>query len=273
MQAKIVNELRSIEHQFKVKIVYACESGSRAWGFPSQTSDYDVRFIYRHPPDWYLSIFEKRDVIEMPLGKILDINGWDFRKMLRLLHKGNTPLQEWLCSPIVYRTSDAVITAVTELAYKAFRPESACHHYLSMAKKKIMLIRSGKDAPVKAYLYALRPILCCRWIITNQTQPPMRIDDLLAKFPPCGEVRLAIGHLLEIRQKSTETDTVECGMQNVKYRIPNSDNVPNSDSLMQVLCEFLDSELQELSQRIPKNSPKTDLQAFDELFKTVVMNA
>ncbi len=166
---------------------------------------------------------------------------------------------------IVYRTSDAVMTAVTELAYKAFRPESACHHYLSMAKKKIMLIRSGKDAPVKAYLYALRPILCCRWIITNQTHPPMRIDDLLAKFPPCGEVRLAIDHLLEIRQRSAETDTMEFG--------DNSGEIPHSDALMAVLVEFLDTELKELSQKIPKNSPKMELQAFDELFKTVVMNA
>ncbi len=251
MQVKIANELRAIERQFQVKIVYACESGSRAWGFPSQTSDYDVRFIYKHPPDWYLSIFEKRDVIEMPLDKVLDINGWDFRKMLRLLYKGNTPLQEWLCSPIVYRTSDTVMNAVTDLAYKAFRPESACHHYLSMAKKKTMLIQSGTDAPVKAYLYALRPILCCRWIIANQTQPPMRIDDLLAKFLPRGKVRLAVDHLMEARESGAETDTI---------------------ALIPVLVEFLGAELKELSQQIPPKAPRAEVQAFDELFKTVVMN-
>ncbi len=251
MQAKILNELRSIERQFQVKIVYACESGSRAWGFPSQTSDYDVRFIYAHPSDWYLSIFEKRDVIEMPLDKVLDINGWDFRKMLRLLYKGNTPLQEWLCSPIVYRTSDTVMSAVTDLAYKAFRPESACHHYLSMAKKKTLQIQSGTEAPVKAYLYALRPLLCCRWIIANQTQPPMRIDDLLAKYLPRGELRLAIDHLLEIRQRGDETDRI---------------------ALMPVLDEFLNAELKELSQRIPPNPPRAEMQTFDEVFREVVMN-
>ena len=188
----------------------------------------------------------------MPLDKILDINGWDFRKMLRLLHKGNTPLQEWLCSPIVYRSSDAVMKAVKDLASKAFRPESACHHYLSMAKKKTILIRSGTDAPIKAYLYALRPLLCCRWIIAKSTQPPMRIDDLLAKYLPDGELRLAIDHLMEAHQNGAETATI---------------------ALMPVLDEFLDTELKELLQRIPQNPPREKLQAFDELFKTVVMNA
>jgi len=251
MQVKILNELHAIECQFQVKIVYACESGSRAWGFPSQTSDYDVRFIYRHPPDWYFSIFEKRDVIEMPSDKVLDINGWDFRKMLRLLYKGNTPLQEWLCSPIVYQTSNTVMTAVTDLACNGFRPESACHHYLSMAKKKTIQIGSDADAQIKACLYALRTILCCQWIIANQTQPPMRIHDLLAEFLPHGEVRLAIDNLLKARQRAGETDRI---------------------ALVPVLDEYLNAQLKALPQQIPPNPPKAEKQAFDEVFRKVVMN-
>jgi len=251
MQARIINELDTIERRFQVKIVYACESGSRAWGFPSQTSDYDVRFIYRHPPNWYLSILEKRDVIEMPLGKILDINGWDFRKMLRLLYKGNTPLQEWLCSPIVYRTSHTVMTALAELARNVFRPESACHHYLSIAKKKAIQIRSGADAPIKAYLYALRTLLCCQWIIANQTQPPMRIQDLLAQFLPCGEVRRAIDSLMQARKSAGEIDRI---------------------ALMPVLDEYLNEGLQTLPQQIPPNPPRAEILTFDEVFRKVVIN-
>ncbi|MBJ8192298.1 nucleotidyltransferase domain-containing protein, partial [Bacillus cereus] len=54
----ILRELRALEQAEQVRIVYACESGSRAWGFPSQDSDYDVRFIYVRPVEWYLSIID-----------------------------------------------------------------------------------------------------------------------------------------------------------------------------------------------------------------------
>jgi predicted nucleotidyltransferase len=103
MREKIHAYLRDIETREEIRILYACESGSRAWGFPSIDSDYDVRFIYLHPRDWYLSIDlqQKRDVIECSVDHHLDINGWDLRKALQLLRKGNPPLMEWLGSPIV----------------------------------------------------------------------------------------------------------------------------------------------------------------------------
>lgn len=105
MYAEILARLEQIEKDEDVTIFYACESGSRAWGFPSADSDYDVRFIYVRPRDWYLSIDveEKRDVIERPINDALDISGWDLRKALKLLRKSNPPLLEWLSSPIVYK--------------------------------------------------------------------------------------------------------------------------------------------------------------------------
>ena len=102
MEQLIHSRLIEIEAKNAIKIVYACESGSRAWGFPSANSDYDVRFIYIRPVDWYLSIYEKRDVIEYPIDEQLDISGWDLKKALQLLRKTNPPLLEWLGSPIVY---------------------------------------------------------------------------------------------------------------------------------------------------------------------------
>src|SRR5437879_13444130 len=101
MNNQISDELLAIEERERVRILYACESGSRAWGFPSADSDYDVRFIYVHRPEWYLSVFEKRDVIERPLKDCLDLSGWDIKKALQLLRKSNAPLLEWLGSPIV----------------------------------------------------------------------------------------------------------------------------------------------------------------------------
>lgn len=102
MKAVIIERIQAIEEREDIVAFYACESGSRAWGFPSVDSDYDIRFLYMHPVDWYLSIIEKRDVIERPLENQLDISGWDLKKALGLFHKSNPPLLEWLNSPIVY---------------------------------------------------------------------------------------------------------------------------------------------------------------------------
>jgi predicted nucleotidyltransferase len=131
MKSRILKELNEIEKNCDVKIIYACESGSRAWGFwgfASEDSDYDVRFIYVHPKDWYLTIANKRDVIEIPFDGVLDINGWDIKKSLKLLRKSNSPLLEWLSSPIRYRNVRPVINALVELSADAFLPESSCHH-------------------------------------------------------------------------------------------------------------------------------------------------
>ena len=95
-------KLHELEQNNKIRILFACESGSRAWGFPSSDSDYDVRFIYVHPKAWYLSIHEMRDVIELPVNKELDISGWNLRKALRLISKHNAVLFEWMQSPVVY---------------------------------------------------------------------------------------------------------------------------------------------------------------------------
>lgn len=96
MRETIIAELRKIERDHRVHILFAIESGSRAWGFPSPDSDYDARFIYVHEPDWYLSLTTGRDVIELPISGLLDINGWDIRKALNLLLKPNPVMLEWL---------------------------------------------------------------------------------------------------------------------------------------------------------------------------------
>ena len=134
IRAQISSELDHIEREAGVTIVYACESGSRAWGFASEDSDFDVRFIYVHTKDWYLTIADKPDVIEIPFDGVLDINGWDIRKSLKLLRKSNSPLLEWLSSPIKYRNVKSAMDAFVELSADAFLPETSCHHYLSMAQ-------------------------------------------------------------------------------------------------------------------------------------------
>ena len=90
----VLQQLHEIEVKHGVRVLYACESGSRAWGFASADSDYDVRFIYSHPQEWYLSIDleHEPDVIEVPIDGELDISGWDLRKALKLFRKSNPAL-------------------------------------------------------------------------------------------------------------------------------------------------------------------------------------
>jgi len=152
MKKQISEALLRIEADNSVRIIYACESGSRAWGFESQNSDFDVRFLYVHPKDWYLSIAEKRDVIELPADEILDISGWDIRKTLQLLRRSNSPLMEWLVSPIKYQCIDAVFNPLLELSKKAFLPEASFHHYLSMARNNLAEVQNTEKPKIKSYL-------------------------------------------------------------------------------------------------------------------------
>ena len=136
MEQAIKANLAEIEARETVRIVYACESGSRAWGFPSSDSDYDVRFIYLHPLEWYLSIEDKRDVIGDPITGQLDVNGWDLRKTLQLFRKSNPPLFEWLNSPIVYLEKYSVASRLRSLLAVYYSSRTCAYHYLQMARKQ-----------------------------------------------------------------------------------------------------------------------------------------
>jgi hypothetical protein len=133
MITRILEALRRIKEKEGVRVIYACESGSRGWGFESPDSDYDVRFIYVHPLDWYLSIDDQKEVIETPIDDKLDINGWDIRKALVLLRKSNSVILEWLASPIRYYKYEPDLALLTDLSQKSFMPRSSCQHYLGMA--------------------------------------------------------------------------------------------------------------------------------------------
>ncbi|WP_282937438.1 nucleotidyltransferase domain-containing protein [Paenibacillus sp. RC67] len=200
----INKELQLIEQKEQVRILFACESGSRAWGFPSKDSDYDVRFIYIRPIDWYLSIFDKRDVIERPISSTLDINGWDLKKALNLFRKSNPPLLEWLQSPIIYYEKYSIADQIRGLSPLSFSPKSCMYHYLHMAKRNYRDYLQGERVKIKKYFYVLRPILACLWIEKVGTMPPMEFDILVKALIPEGtDLELAIQSLL-IRKKSGE---------------------------------------------------------------------
>jgi predicted nucleotidyltransferase len=176
MKETILEQLTVIEQKQGVKILFACESGSRAWGFASPDSDYDVRFIYARPQTDYLGIRNRKDVIDLPVNPVLDINGWDIRKALQLFLKSNPPLYEWLQSPIVYKEEGGFARELRQHMPGYFSHRAGCHHYLSMARNTLENHLQGDQLRLKKYFYALRPALACGWILEKNTLPPMEFS-------------------------------------------------------------------------------------------------
>jgi hypothetical protein len=251
MGARILEALRDVEKKHGVKIIYACESGSRAWGFASDDSDYDVRFLYVQPLDCYLSVGDREDVIEMPSDGKLDINGWDIRKSLRLLQKSNSVLLEWLSSPVKYRKDDLAVAPLGELSRKAFMPKSSCQHYLGMAKKAIAGYPANEKVKIKSYLYTIRPVLCCRWIVKYKKQAPMLIDDLIAEFLPDrdSETRQYVDQIIEAKKAGDEG-----------CRVGRS----------HLFESYLHSQIEELEALIPENGPRLPIEEFDDVFRKIL---
>lgn len=179
MKEIIQSKLKEIEEKENVRILHAVESGSRAWGFPSPDSDYDVRFIYVRPREFYLRLDKTRDVIEWQLDDTLDINGWDFQKALRLLHSSNSTLFEWNNSPIVYKTSNRWENIRKEIdGY--FVAKSVLHHYLNSAINNYSHYFKGERVKLKKYFYVMRPLLACKWILDKKCPPPILFSELVA---------------------------------------------------------------------------------------------
>ena len=178
---EIQDNLTAIEEKYEVRILLAVESGSRAWGFASPDSDYDVRFIYVHPRDEYLRVDPMSDVIEWHLDEVLDINGWDLKKALLAFAKGNPNIMEWANSGIVYRDS-VIWNQIKGMAFHYFSEKAALCHYYGTAKTTLETHLKGELIRYKKYFYALRPLLCCRWIERYHEVPPMEFQNLLQLF-------------------------------------------------------------------------------------------
>lgn len=204
MRGRVRQVLHDVEHTYGVKVLYACESGSRGWGFASPDSDYDVRFLYVHQPDWYLRVEPQRDVIELPIDDELDVCGWEWRKALGLLKSANPALIEWLDSPIVYQQDDATLAALRVQVPHWFSPVRARWHYYSMAKKNFRGYLQGEQVRLKKYFYVLRPLLAVRWIEAGKGMPPMRFASLLAGSDLEAPLRAEIDELLALKQRAGE---------------------------------------------------------------------
>ena len=206
MERSIQLELQAIEERQRVRIILAVESGSRAWDFASPDSDYDVRFLYIQPAASYLKLERTRDVIERPVNDLLDVNGWDLQKALRLLHTSNPTLFEWFASPIVYRETE-LAERMKPLLNDYFSPRKALWHYHSMASGNYREHLRQERVRLKKYFYVLRPILACRWILRSRLPIPMRFSDLV-EAELDASLRGTVTELLRLKVEAPETERI-----------------------------------------------------------------
>jgi predicted nucleotidyltransferase len=202
---EILRRLKSAEEEHEIKILYACESGSRAWGFESPDSDYDVRFIYAHKNDWYLSfdIESKRDVVEYPIVDEIDCGGWDVKKAMHLFTRTNGALLEWLNSPIKYIEVGKFAETMRSISPKAINKIALCYHYSHMARGNAREYLFGDEVKLKKYFYVLRPLLAIRFIENHDTPPPVEFEKLLCSVCPKPLVPI-IENLIELKSKTPE---------------------------------------------------------------------
>ena len=204
-RTRIEERLRDIAHQNCVRILLAVESGSRAWGYPSPDSDYDVRFLYARPRDWYLSINTRRDVIECPIEDMFDINGWDIRKALGLLLKANPVLSEWLRTPIRYMEDHTCTQRLSDLAARVSFERPARFHYLRLGQSAYNSGPGDRETvALKKYFYAIRPALALRWLRVRPDPPPMDLPGLRAGVGLEPELEVAIEKLLVAKSETAE---------------------------------------------------------------------
>ncbi len=205
MRQEILRRLRAAELEHGVRIVYACESGSRAWGFASSDSDYDVRFLYVHDSQWYLSfdIERRRDVIEYPIVDEIDCSGWDIRKALYLFTRTNGALLEWLNSPIKYIEVSCFAEALRKIASRYADSTALCYHYSHMAQGNARGYLFRNQVPLKKYLYVLRPLLAIRYIEQGYGLPPIEFERLVDATAP-SDIRSGIAYLLDLKRTSPE---------------------------------------------------------------------
>ena len=251
IRRELERRLEALAAEEGVRLLLAVESGSRAWGFPSPDSDYDVRFVYVRDRDTYLSLTQARDVIEQPIVDEIDLNGWDLRKALKLLLKSNAVVSEWMESPIRYRAADPMIDDLAALADCCFNPQGYALHYASLGRKSAeKWLGEDGDVPVKRYFYSLRPALAIRALRRDPNRrPPMNMAALVESGDVPHELRTPIEDLVALKVQTKEAGNA---------------------ARMPALDQFIAAELDRAGE-VPVRRPADDCrEAADTLFRKAV---
>ena len=162
-----------------------------------ETADEKARQI-KH----YLQLDPLRDVIEQPINDLLDINGWDLQKALRLMYKSNPTLFEWLKSPIIYIETEFA-DEMRRVMSDYFSVKHSLYHYISMAEGNYKKYLRTEMVKAKKYFYVLRPLLAGQWILEKESPPPMLFSELV-EVELQDEVRTEVEDLLKIKIHESE---------------------------------------------------------------------
>ncbi|MBR9859417.1 nucleotidyltransferase domain-containing protein [bacterium] len=251
MKDQILKELNRLEKERDITILLAVESGSRAWGFESTNSDWDVRFIYLEKPEQYLKIDDFKDNMEEMRPLDIDLAGWELRKTLKLFRKSNPPLLEWLQSPLVYLEKYSTADELRALSKTYFNLKSCSYHYLSMAKNNFEHYLRSDVVRLKKYFYVLRPVLACRWIESKKTMAPMEFNKLIETQIDDPKLRIEIEQLQEIKMSGKELD-----------KGPRIDRIH----------DFIESEIERFSELIKTYDTNHELKTerLDEVFRSAL---
>lgn len=204
IQDTIITKLAHIADEKNIKMILAVESGSRAWGFASPDSDYDCRFVYAHPKEEYISLFEQKDTIDYTPDAIYDLSGWDIKKFLQHITKSNAVMLEWLQSNSIYYSNEKFVAELRKLGRAYFNPIAVSWHYLSMAKKKYDVLKENEYSKLKTYFYVLRPLACIRFIREVDDIPYMEYQRNLDEIIVPNKIRDEIAIFLEYKKESKE---------------------------------------------------------------------
>jgi uncharacterized protein len=182
MMEKVIGDLlRQLEIENEIKVLFAVDGGSRAAGLDNHESDYDVRFVYVKPVEWYLSLDKQVDTMEY-FKPSIELVGWDLKKALQLLKKSNPSILEWIHSPIIYDDPFHFIKNFQSLAKSYFSSKAVLYHYFNMAKMNERLYLEQQSLSVKKLFYVLKPLLACAYTIHHQMMPPVMMSDLIKEL-------------------------------------------------------------------------------------------
>ncbi|MDU1891813.1 MAG: nucleotidyltransferase domain-containing protein [Dysgonomonas sp.] len=204
MKATVQQKLHEIEKEHNIRVLYACESGSRAWGFPSPDSDYDIRFIYARPLNDYLSVKVYKDNLRLPIDDELDVEGWDIYKALQLMSKSNSTVFEWIQSPTIYLEKADFRNELWDLSQHYFCARTNIHHYLGIAQGALKSMDNDK-LKIKKLFYVLRPLLAALWCAEKGSIAPMDIQSLICLLP--SELQRKVTALIAL--KANKKDSFE----------------------------------------------------------------
>ena len=226
MKETITEYIANLEREENIRVLLAAESGSRSWGFPSADSDYDVRIIYVHAPEWYFAVSKTRDTIEyMSDDRQFDLSGWDLRKALVLMSRTNPSFSDWLFSDVIYLENKEFVNDLRELHDFYYNPLRAAHHYASLARNFKSYVTAGDEVNPKKLLYFLRAILNTEYIIEHEAHPPVNFISTVDSLHVGKDIRLIIDKLILTKRAFREKDLAAVDSRLLEFALLHYDDV------------------------------------------------